>query len=185
MKILLISGKMGSGKSTLAEAVAKKWSETKGNQAILLNFADALYHMHNFCLGYLEQWGVEIPSKKDRKLLQLLGTEWARTVYGEDVWVNIVKTKIDKTSAPDRSLSQNQLYIVADCRFPNEITSFENAISVRLNCDRAVRKYRCTRWTDTDNHPSENALDDFYDFDFKLNTETMSADECVKIIFES
>ncbi len=180
--ILLISGKQGAGKTTLAAAMAKKWSETKGNQAVLINFADSIYDMHNYCIGYLKDHGINRDIVKDGPLLQLLGTEWGRKTISKDIWVNVTKAKIAKLSDPTRNLRQNQLFIIGDCRFPNEITAFPEALKVRLDCDRAVRKYRCSQWRENDTHESETALDDFYGYDFKFNTEIMNVDHCLEVI---
>lgn len=183
--IVLISGKMGSGKTTLANELARAWEKEKGHRAILINFADALYDMHNFCLGYLVDHGITPEHAKDRKLLQWLGTEWGRA-QDPDLWVKIVKRKIENLSHHSRSLGQKLMFIVADCRFPNELTAFPDAYKVRLNCERVVRKYRCTRWTDTDNHESETALDNIpnYDYDVIFNTETKPANECADFIIK-
>ena len=125
-KILVISGKMGSGKTTLGVSVGAEWQKTKGNKAIFINFADAIYDMHDFCIGYLRGHGIVRDIKKDGPLLQLLGTEWGRKTISENVWVDLLKSKIAKASAPDRSLGQNQLFIVSDCRFKNEFDAMED-----------------------------------------------------------
>jgi len=187
-KVVLISGKMGSGKSTLAEALEKAW-DAQGGVAYLKNFADSIYEMHDYCLGYVNDFGVALPDSmkvessqrthKDRKLLQWLGTEWGRTI-DENIWVSILKEKIDIAMAVCDN--ENPLFIVADCRFENEAEAFPNALKVRLNCSREVRKERCTRWTDTDDHPSETGLDRYKGFDMTLDTTVTSVEDCLKLV---
>ena len=187
MKIVLISGKMGSGKTTLATALQEKWVETYHAQATCVNFADALYQMHNFCRDFLLRAKIEIEQPKDRKLLQWLGTEWGRAI-DPDIWVKILKAHIendfDFSVEVDGANPFTCLYIVADCRFENEITAFPSALKVRLECSRDVRKARCSKWTETDGHPSEIGLDTFKDWDLILDTGTTSVEECAQIVLE-
>lgn len=192
-KVVLISGKMGSGKSTLAEALEKAWDET-GGVAYLKNFADSIYDIHDFCFQYLEDYGFSPPeslnfvpvasskrSHKDRKLLQWLGTEWGREM-DKDIWVKVLKEKIN--IAVGVCDNDRPLFIVADCRFENEAEAFPDALKVRLNCSREVRKERCTKWTDTDTHPSETGLDRYNGFDITLDTTVTSVEDCVRIVME-
>lgn len=172
--VLLISGKMGSGKTTLAEAVREEWLKKKRRAVCLVNFADALYDMHNYCRDYLLENGIET-EKKDRKLLQWLGTEWGRA-KSENIWVDIVRNKIEKL----KSVSPvTPLFIIGDCRFPNELAGFPGAVTVRLNCPREVRKMRCSRWSDSgEAHLSETALDDEKNFNFVFDTEKKTVKDC-------
>lgn len=178
--VLLISGKMGSGKTTLAEAVREAWLTKKRRSVCLINFADALYDMHNYCRDYLLSNGVQT-EKKDRKLLQWLGTEWGRA-KSESIWVDIVKSKIEKLTKESRAFDKtvSPLFIIADCRFPNELSGFPDAVSVRLECDRELRKERCSRWSDAgETHLSETALDLEHGFNFTFDTGKMPVKKCV------
>lgn len=183
MKIVLISGKMGSGKTTLATALCHEYHD---GFVFLKNFADALYTIHDYCRGFLYRAKIEPKDKKDRKLLQWLGTEWGREI-DPDIWVKILKSEIEEIICERRdegATSDNDLTIVADCRFENEVTAFPEAVKVRLECSREIRKARCSKWTETDSHASEIGLDTYQGWDLVLDTGTTSVEECARIVLE-
>jgi dephospho-CoA kinase len=106
---------MESGKDTAANAF---------EDATRLAFADPLKHacVHLFDLS-MEQvydrvkkmeidprWG-----KTSRKILQLVGTDVIRQVFGEDHFVRLMKFRIDRAIREGA-----KLIIITDCRFPNE-----------------------------------------------------------------
>jgi broad-specificity NMP kinase len=182
--VILISGKMGSGKTTLAWALKKKFEEAKSHHCLLINFADALYEMHDYCLDYLQTHGVfKGPRpRKDGALLQMLGTDWGRKKIGENVWVDILKARVQR-AAESLPFGSKAMFVVADCRFPNELDAFPDALKVRLECDRDTRKARCDSWRDNENHDSEIGLDDFPGrFHFIFDTGRMPVDECVRLV---
>lgn len=186
MKTVIISGKQGSGKTTLAKNIAQAWSKYKGNKSVLINFADPLYDMHNFIIGYLEHHGIKRDIKKDGPLLQLLGTEWGRKTVSEDIWVKLLGAKMAEVSHPSRNLDQNLLFIVADCRFRNEFDAFKGgALMVRLECPKLVRRTRCEMWRDNDEHLSEIDLDEYSAngaFDLKINTEKIDIEGATSLV---
>jgi hypothetical protein len=92
-------GLMRSGKDTSAEYIQSK----KGGA--ILKFADPMYAIHDFAVSLLGLEG------KQRRLLQLIGTEWGRECLGTDFWVD----HLERTVA-----SQKGNIYVTDCRFPNE-----------------------------------------------------------------
>lgn len=179
-KVVLISGKMGSGKTTLAKSLKAQWESQPNRYAILINFADTIYEIHNFALGKLADAGFDVP-KKDGKLLQLLGTEWGRATYGDDVWVDVCKARIDRACEISRGHAGGQyLFIVGDCRYPNELKAFPTAITVRLECEREKRKARCDAWRDNETHASEISLDGFEaDFDLVFDTGETPVEQVV------
>lgn len=158
-KIILISGKQGSGKTTLAKKLQIELQRHKGVAVYQFIFAGPLYEMHDFCLGTLKEAGFHKDVSKDGKLLQLLGTEWARETISQTIWVDICKARIAR-QLRDTWADMN-FFIISDCRFKNELDLFPDALSIRLEAPKDVRKIRCSQWRDKDDHASEIDLDDY------------------------
>jgi hypothetical protein len=74
------------------------------------------------------------------------------------------------------------LFIVSDCRFRNEFDGFPDAFKVRLECDRDIRKSRCSQWRENDTHISETDLDGYAEegkFDCVIDTGDLTVQECL------
>ena len=72
-----------------------------------------------------------------------------------------------------------------DCRFKNEFNAIPEALRIRLQCPRVVRRIRCTAWRDNEDHPSETDLDSYVDqnkFDLVFETDKMIPETQVEII---
>lgn len=184
--VVLISGKQGSGKSTLAELLAHelyiRHSYCRGH---LLNFADPLYEIHNYARGLLKQAGVAFDeTKKDGKLLQLLGTEWGRQTIGPDTWVRIAQSRVQSILKNEcRNSPDFQVFIVADCRFQNELFAFPRSLKVRLECGKELRQKRVSMWRDNDGHPSEVDLDEStLHFDLVIDSEKYGPLHAVELV---
>lgn len=183
-KVILISGKQGSGKTTLSQYLLKAINRQKCFYAISLKFADPLYQMHDYCLAVLNSAGIET-LRKDGKLLQLLGTEWGRSI-DKDIWVKVAQSKVKKLkpTGPD----QIRIAIIDDTRFKNELEAFPDAIKIRLECNKDTRRQRTDSWRDNEMHPSEIDLDDWvYEpgrFDFIFNTGVQPVEMYARMIIE-
>lgn len=173
--VIIISGKQGSGKSTVARLLMDEL-EAAGVESDSLKFAGVLYEMHNTVLSIMQQY-VKVP-EKDGVLLQVLGTEWGRVTYGEDVWCKVAKAKAK------HCLKYAALLVIDDCRFPNELACFPKALKVRLECSEKLRKSRCSSWRKDTKHPSETALDHLplSSFDRVYNTGKLRAEQIVNDI---
>lgn len=183
-QIVLLSGKQGSGKTTLCNNLFRSYTKN-GTFVRVINFADTIYEIHNFALGVLKRYGIERDIVKDGPLLQLLGTEWARKTISENIWVEITQNRIDQMYQQFKTLYTKQVFVVGDCRFKNELECIPEALRVRLECPKPVRKERCSAWRENDTHPSEIDLDDWVEtgkFDMYFNTQTQTSEHCATMI---
>lgn len=191
MQVVLLSGRQGSGKSTLQNLLILHSKRAKFSQGVVVNFADTIYRMHHAALEvFARDYGLEETPKKDGKLLQLLGTEWGRTIYGDSVWVKITDFNLEHIQRHDAAFFQNTLVVVGDCRFKNEFDAFPGALRVRLLAPEEERKARTTSWRENTKHPSEVDLDEYElnnKFDLYLRTggsygEQLTPSACVELI---
>jgi DNA polymerase III delta prime subunit len=185
-QIVLLSGKQGSGKTTLAAALRSdlQCSRTAFEE---VRFAQAIYAIHDFRRDHLRSLGITVPDK-DGEFLQDAGTKHGRQKFGEDVWVRATRGAVKRAQAL-HSQSPNQpsrlVVVISDCRFRNEFEAFPDALRVRLECARDVRKQRCDAWRDTEAHLSEMDLDDYVfkgRFDMVFNTLTQTTRHCSTMI---
>ncbi len=176
-KLILLSGQQGSGKSTIQRLLAPFYRP--------LNFADVIYRIHDFALETVAGHGIQLPSNKDGKLLQLLGTEWGRSL-DKDIWIKILRNQVDHLLEDPEQRTGG--VCIGDCRFENEFDAFPDALRVRLHAPPDVRQKRAQSWRENTSHPSECDLD-CYDlagkFDLYINTEGgITPEETAKFIME-
>lgn len=174
--IVQLSGKMGSGKTTLARALLPQFAPTPTKH---MKFADPLYEMHEECLGVMSEYGVHVP-EKDGKLLQVLGTEWARATYGEDIWRNILLSRIEDYTTTNPTT--DFVFLIDDLRFRNEV--LDEAVKIRLTAPEIVRRDRAQGWRENTKHRSETDLDDYSGWDLILDTHLDSVEDNVKKVMD-
>ena len=139
-----MSGKARSGKDTAAEVILEKYD---GVPLAFANDIKTIAYDHYDWNGKKDELG--------RKLLQDIGTTGRN--YNRDIWVN---DTIDRIQWWTRQSSGNQLAVVTDTRYPNEIQQikheFSDVVTIRITRD-SVEKLK---------HPSETALDQWTDWDY-------------------
>ena len=131
------------GKDTSCDYLISKYGGIK------LSFAEPLYE-----ILYFAQTVCGFERTKDRKFLQFIGTEWARTI-NSNVWVDLLVEKIKKNS-------HHNIY-VSDLRFKNEFKVLKDHgfICVQINGNsREENGYN--------NHTSDKDLDGFNGWDFTI-----------------
>ncbi len=140
IKIAFIS-KMRGGKDAAASYLSHK---TKRNFTVL-KFADPLYELCEVVQTFL---GVEV--KKDRKLLQLLGTDYGRYL-NENFWVHQFEKRL--------KIYDGRSIICTDVRFDNELECVRKNgfIVVQIFADDSVREARGAE-IHFGNHASENGF---------------------------
>lgn len=158
-KIILISGKAGAGKDTAAQMM-KEYLETKGKRVAVTHYAkhmkDMLYEFYNWD-GIKDAWA--------RNKLQWLGTEKIR------IAMNMPEFHVKRTSENMDIIQEDfDYFIVADCRFPNELEYVGNyfgkdsTVTIRVN----RINYKSTLSPEAQNHPSEISLDSWEDWDYEI-----------------
>lgn len=125
--LIAFSGLKGSGKDTAAKVLIEEYGFTK------IAFADALRdgllvldpwvpaNTGGYTLLPLSEliadagwdWAkTNVPEV--RRLMQVFGTEVGRMLFGENVWVDVLKKQFPRLNDP------NSRYVITDCRFINE-----------------------------------------------------------------
>jgi hypothetical protein len=96
-----------------------------------------------------------------REVMQHVGTDFFRRIYPQ-VWVDSTIRKIKK--------EKPKLAIIVDCRFENEVEGIQEVGGKVIRLTRNI-------FGDSDQHPSETALDNYEGFDFVLDNQKMSLKE--------
>ncbi len=176
MKVILISGKAGSGKSTLQQAL-KMQLETLTYTVGIARFAQPVYEAHTSAMRALIPYGIP-PVAKDRRLLQLIGTEWGRLSRGENIWVECLNARL-----ADLKGSGHDFVLVDDLRFKNEknFNYCADKLTIRLSCPDEVRAARLPGRQLPPEHVSECDLDADV-FDYHFDSSVNSASDIAKIL---
>jgi archaellum biogenesis ATPase FlaH len=178
-KVVLINGKKRSGKNHLAERLSSELNDS-GYSTEIMAFADPIKDIIRTALDISseeldmyknndEHLGIiEVGMYNDefqflvsfRVLLQKFGTEAMKKYFGEDVWVNILKTRAQNSDA--------DVVLVPDFRFLSE--SISN-LSINIFNNNLFEH---------DSHRSENDLNDFKFSKYVDNTGKPDLSEKVK-----
>lgn len=108
--------------------------------------------------------GAKIVTPEVRDLLQRLGTEVGRDMFGYNFWVEQTFRRINS--------SPSEKWVVTDVRFPNEADAVRDAGGF-------VVRVRRPGFGPVNSHPSETALDS-YEFDGYIDNEGTITDLGVK-----
>ena len=113
MELIGLLGHQGVGKNYIAENILNDILPKKNT--LIMAFAD---HFKVECITKRNVPYEKVFKEKDkisRRLLQIVGTEEGRNVYGDDIWVNTLETwlNIYKSRGVER-------FVICDVRFQNE-----------------------------------------------------------------
>lgn len=160
---IYICGKAGSGKTYAAKYLIEKCGYQQAKFA---------FPVYGLAVDYFDM------KKKDRKLLQTIGTDSGRDKINTDIWVNrfVEDTKIVQLTR--QALDMPEVgFVCDDCRFPNEheILDKNGWVGIFLDVSDEVREQRLSSrdgdaQTATLNHASETSVDIFKDQLIKIDS---------------
>lgn len=131
---IAFGGKMGSGKDTAASYLSQRYHGSIRSFAAPLY--DILHYAQQVC-GFKEE--------KDRKFLQFVGTEWARS-HDPDIWIKIALNEPTPGNI-----------FISDVRFENELKALKEDGWTCVKIHRAHQDQR--EGTGSSQHVSEKELD--------------------------
>ena len=172
MEIIGLMGHQGVGKNYLADVLLKNLPK---KNSIIIAFAD---HFKIDCICKHNCDYDKVFGEKDyetRRMLQKVGTEEGRDVFGENIWINITETWIKLLN--ERGVER---FIICDVRFKNEADWIKkmNGILIKIV---APNRYRTRLEKETKNnqelinkimnHKSEVMIDKFNEYDFEIKND--------------
>ena len=169
-KIFIISGKARSGKNEISKVIEKSYRDKK---CITISFG---HYIKDYAKRVSDWDGSE--ENKPRELLQQLGIE-------------LIKNKIDNKLFINRILEDIAVFsyfydiiIVSDVRLVDEITTlkekYPNSVSIRV-----IRNNYDNKLTDEEkNHLTEVDLDNYNNFDYKVENNENLEEKIKKILSE-
>jgi len=168
VQIVGLGYKIGSGKDTVADMLCRNHGFVK------MCFADALKEVVSLVFGWPRHllddqsfkatedpfWGYT-----PRTVLQRVGTDCFRNHISQDVWVKALARRI---SIYGRTrVSGFPRVVVPDMRFPNEVEAIKAWRGLVVRIDRPVNEFTGVT-PGSAAHVSEQALDDYKDWDYIL-----------------
>ena len=173
MQIIGLLGHQGVGKNYIAEIVLPKMLSQKNT--VVLAFAD---HFKIDCISKHNADFNKVYGQKDyetRILLQKVGTEEGREVFGYDIWIRTLHNWIKVLHS--RGVKR---FIISDLRFQNEVEWIKslNGIIIKINApNRYQNRLEIETGNDIDkineikNHPSEANIDNIEIYDISVNND--------------
>lgn len=144
--IIGLLGSIGSGKNTVANMLVEQHGFVRHSFASSLKDATASVfgwprELLEGDTEYSRQWR-ETPDEwwaekmgvagfTPRLAMQLLGTEVFRNHFHKDIWINSLLYQLEA--------QPNTNKVISDARFPNEITTIQNAGGILIRVDRGPK----------------------------------------------
>ena len=159
-----LGGLLRSGKDTFADYLVEKHGYVKIQMSDPLHEAmmtlDPIVYPSGMQTRRYSEWVDAVgyvDAKKQpevRRLLQVLGTEIGRKMFGENVWVDLAGRKIDELRIAGNPV------VITGLRYPNEIEMIQSRKGRAIWIDRGEKP--------TTDHASENSVH-AEDFSFTIN----------------
>lgn len=103
--------------------------------------------------------------------------------FDKNFWVNqVINTICKENTLVQLATFKESNYIITDCRFPNEIEALRNIGSFTVRLERHSDRDNLVSDA-TKSNISETALDDYKEWDFKLDAENNKTPEDLKRFF--
>lgn len=122
--LIALAGRAGAGKDTVASLLRDPIFDADPDCAIVIHgFATKLKRALTGIFGFdfhalsreAKERRLDWLDKSPRELMQTLGTEWGRSIH-PDLWVLLLERDIY-----DHPKRYDEVHILTDCRFPNEV----------------------------------------------------------------
>ncbi len=174
--LIALGYKRRRGKNTVASIIRDDLIKNYGySDVVICSFAAPIKeHVLKGIFGLtekdIEQYkSVPVPGVglTTRELLQKIGTDYFRKTYGADIWVKAFERDILSGS--------HEIVLVADLRFPEEVSLIRRQNGILIRVDREIPH------EPEDDHVSETALDQYDGWDYALNNNMSGFDMLFEI----
>ena len=150
--IIGISGKKRSGKDTVYELI-RMLKQGDGVYPLRAAFGDQIKEEVAGVTG-VDLDHIEEHKERFRPMLQWWGADFRRHYKGENYW-------LDKMLAKMKTITGKEVLVITDVRYPNEAELVKEAGGIMIRVDRKTGL--------EDAHGSENLLDSFEGFDYRIS----------------
>lgn len=181
---IFLGGSQGSGKSTAASFI-KDHLFQHGWIVHVLKFADPVYEITNYVDAFMSNIVKREIPKKNGPLMQKMGTDIGRQMYGQNIWVDYLKSRIDWM----KDSTGNVCFIIEDTRMENELDLQDRlegieTTSIYLDATEESRKPRTESWRENTSHQSEQAFlfQDFFKYTIDTNGDIENKNAVIKDI---
>lgn len=174
--IIALTARSQAGKDTVCEIIQEMWDDTqriafadnvKKFTALAL---DITLEELEFLKNSKEEWTLFHRGITTRQLLQRVGTEAGRGLFGENVWVDLALKDIDP----------KKIYVITDCRFENEAKKVKELGGI------VVKIWRKEADNVPSTHASETAdLSAYYDYQIHNDGTKQELRETIEGLLET
>lgn len=147
--IIGISGKKRSGKDTIYELIKKRSGYSVARAAFGDQIKEEVARVTGMAVPHIEE-----NKERFRPMLQWWGADFRRHYNGDRYWLERMLFRM-------RSIRDPEVLVITDVRYPNEAEVVKEAGGILLRVERKTGL--------KDPHSSENLLDDFKEFDYRLD----------------
>lgn len=134
VRLIGLHGKAGCGKTTVGDYINNKHCALLFSFALPLKIASSeLFFTDHEWFEDQELKNTKLPywDLTPREILQKLGTEGMRNLFGQDFWIKRMQLEIDSFTSDD------DLVVITDCRFQNEVDFIKDNGGIVIHLTRA------------------------------------------------